>query len=54
MQVETPMRSESSSDRGIIEPSKDASQTGDNSEQEWLLIGRMQEPVVWPRVLPGL
>ena len=54
MQIETPMRSDFSSNRDIVEPCKNAERTDDNAELKWLLSQQIREPVFWPRVFPGL
>jgi hypothetical protein len=54
MQVETPMRSESSPNKGIVEPHGNEERTDDNANPEWSLLRQIQEPVVWPRIFPGL
>jgi hypothetical protein len=54
MQIETPTRSDFSLKREIAGPRKDVPQTDEDAELEWLLSHRLQEPVHWPRVFPGL
>ena len=55
MQIETPNLSDLFPPRKhVVEPSNDIEQTDENAELEWLLSRRMQEPIIWPRILPGL
>jgi hypothetical protein len=54
MQIESPTRSDFSPKMEIAGPCKDVPQTDEDAELEWLLSRRLQEPVHWPRVFPGL
>jgi hypothetical protein len=54
MQIETPTRSDFSSNREVVEQGKDVQGTDDNAELEWLLSYQVREQVLWPRVFPGL
>lgn len=54
MQIETPTCSDFSSSRDIVEPREDAERTDDNAELGLLLLHQIREPVLWPRVFPGL
>jgi hypothetical protein len=54
MQIETPMCPDFSSNEDIVDPQKDAEGPDDKAELDWLLSHRMREPVLWPRVFPGL
>jgi hypothetical protein len=54
MQIETPTRSDFSSNSDIVEPREDAERTDDNGELEWRLLHQIREPILWPRIFPGL
>ena len=54
MQIQTPTCSDFSSNRDNVEPREDTERTDDNAELGWLLLHQIREPVLWPRVFPGL
>lgn len=54
MTAETPTRSDVSPNSDAVEPRDDTQWTDENAEPESLLPRQMQEPVLWPRVFPGL
>jgi hypothetical protein len=54
MQNETPMLSDFSSKRDSGGPLNDGQQSDENRAVEWMSSRQVQEPILWPRVFPGL
>lgn len=54
MTTETPTRSDVSPNSDAVEPRDNIRWTDEDAEPEWLLPRQRQEPVLWPRVFPGL
>jgi hypothetical protein len=55
MKIETQALPDFRSNRNIIEPPpQDVQQTDEDVTLEWPLPCQMQEPILWPRVFPGL
>ncbi|HLY89127.1 MAG TPA: hypothetical protein VKQ27_09090 [Acetobacteraceae bacterium] len=55
MQIDTATPTDHLSNQAIIERCSETRQTDENADPPWPLLSRpMQEPIVWPRVFPGL
>ena len=54
MQIETATSSGPLRRKDILEPRRDIEPTDENAELGWLLSRQVQEPILWPRVFPGL
>jgi len=54
MQTETATLSGSLPRKDILEPRREIEPTDQNAELGWLLLSQVQEPILWPRVFPGL
>ena len=55
MQIDTSILTDHLSNQAIIERCNKTRQTDENADPPWPFLSQpMQEPVVWPRVFPGL
>ena len=55
MQIQDPTLTDRATDQKLVERSHAIQQPDDTAEPAWLLFSRLtQDPIVWPRIFPGL
>lgn len=54
MQIEAPAVSDFPPKQDLAKPYEDGQKTDEMPVFEWLVSRQTQEPIIWPRIFPGL